>query len=84
MKENVFTVDLGNIKLSPAQRNEITAAIQTATTSILAKSGISKSVVLFPIVNFPKGPIINGLVARTHKEIGPNLKIKDILGPIQK
>jgi len=82
MKENVFTVDLGSIKLSPAQRNEITAALQIATTSVLAKSGISKSVVLFPISKFPKGPI--GLIARTHKEIGHNLKIKDILGPIQK
>lgn len=84
MKENVFTVDLGNVKLTPAQRNEINAAIQIATTSILAKSGISKSVVLFPMDKFPGGPIIYGLVARTHKEIGPNLKIKELLGSTKK
>ncbi len=67
MNENVFTVDLGDMKLTDAQRKEINAAIQTATTTVLAKTGASNGFALFPIYKLPKGPIINGIVARNLK-----------------
>lgn len=74
MKENVFTVDLGNVKLSDTQRKEINAAIQTSVTGVLAKTGISNEIVLFPLNRFPKGPILWGIIARPWK----NFDIKSI------
>jgi len=70
MKENVFTVDLGNLKLSDAQRKEINAAVQTAVTGVLAKTGASNGTVLFPINRWPRGPIIWGIIARPWKDFG--------------
>ncbi len=72
MKENVFTVDLGNLKLSDAQRKEINAAVQTAVTGVLAKTGVSSGTILFPINKWPRGPIIWGIIARPWKDFGIN------------
>lgn len=79
MKENVFTVDLGNMKLSAEQRNEINAAVQTAVTGTLAKTGISNKMVFFPINRWPKGPILWGLIARPWDDFGIN-DINQIIG----
>lgn len=68
MKENVFTVDLGNLKLTDAQRKEINAAVQTAVTGVLANSGVSSRTVLFPVNKWPKGPIIWGIIVRPWNE----------------
>ena len=70
MQENIFTVDLGNLKISVDQRNKINAAVQTAVTGVLAKTGISNKVVLFPINRWPKGPIIWGIIARPWDDFG--------------
>jgi len=79
MKENVFTVDLGNMKLSAEQRNEINAAVQTAVTGVLAKSGVSNKQVLFPINRWPKGPILWGLIARPWDKFNIN-DVNQIIG----
>ncbi|MBK8564947.1 MAG: hypothetical protein IPN76_16825 [Saprospiraceae bacterium] len=62
------------MKLTDAQRKEINAAIQNATTGVLAKTGASNGFALFPIYKLPKGPIINGIVARNLKELGLDQK----------
>lgn len=72
MKENIFTVDLGNMKLSDEQRKEINASVQTAITGALAKMGASSETVLFPINRWPKGPIIWGIIARPWKDFQIN------------
>lgn len=72
MKENVFTVDLGNMKLTDAQRKEINASVQTAVTGVLAKTGVSSGSVLFPINRWPRGPIVWGIIARPWKDFGIN------------
>lgn len=64
MKENVFTVDLGELKLTDAQRQEINGAIQSAVTGLLARNKLSSKSILFPINKWPKGPIIWGIIAR--------------------
>ncbi|HET9137242.1 MAG TPA: hypothetical protein VFO76_11435 [Candidatus Kapabacteria bacterium] len=64
MKENTFTVDLGNIKLSDDQRIMINSAIQSAVSSELSKHNSRGRVALVPIDNWHLGPIINGIIAR--------------------
>lgn len=78
MAKSVFTVDLGTMELSDDQKMEINTAIQTAVTGVLAKSGAkTTSTVLFPINNFPRGPIIWGFVARNLKDL--RIDIADIV-----
>jgi hypothetical protein len=79
MKENVFTVDLGDMRMTDAQRKEINAAIQTAVTSTLAKSAPGQRTVLFPINKWPKGPIIWGIIARPWDKFDIG-NVQDILG----
>jgi len=79
MKENVFTVDLGNLKLSDAQRNEINAAIQTSVTNVLAKTGISNDSILFPVNRWPKGPILWGIIVRYRRELDAKI-LNQIIG----
>ncbi len=74
MKENTFTVDLGDMKLTDAQRKEINASIQTAVTGVLAKSGASSKAVLFPVNKWPRGPIWWGIIARPWE----SFNIKDV------
>jgi hypothetical protein len=64
MKENIFTVDLGDMKLTDAQRAEINGAIQAAVTNTLARSGAGTRNLLFPVNKWPKGPIWWGIIAR--------------------
>lgn len=70
MKENIFTVDLGEMKLSDDQRKEINAAVQKAVTGVLARTGASNNMVLFPINHWPKGPIWNGIISRPWDDFG--------------
>ena len=70
MKENVFSVDLGNMKISDAQRKEINAAVQTAVTGVLARTGISTGAVMFPINKWARGPIWWGIIVRPWKDFG--------------
>jgi len=71
MKENQFTVDLGDLKLSDDQRIKINAAIQRAVTGELATIGSANQIALFPFGGhghkFP-GPIIWGIIARPLKD----------------
>ena len=78
MKENVFTVDLGDMRLTDAQRKELNSAIQTAVTSTLAKSPLGQRSVLFPINKWPKGPIIWGIIIRPWETFGIG-SIKELL-----
>jgi hypothetical protein len=64
MNENQFVVDLGTLKLTAEQRQTMNAAIQRAVTSELASINLGNKVALFPISKFPRGPIINGIIAR--------------------
>ncbi len=64
MKENMFTVDLGSIKLTDDQRAHINAAIQTAVSSELAKIGGRGHIAFVPVNHLPIGPIIQGIIAR--------------------
>ncbi|MEO6902625.1 MAG: hypothetical protein ABI315_05670 [Bacteroidia bacterium] len=65
MKENKFIVDLGTLKISPQQRNEINVAIQKAVSGQLASINLKNKVALYPISSFPRGPITNGIIARS-------------------
>lgn len=60
MKKNVFTVDLGQIKLTEAQRKEIDNAIHMAVTSVLVNVPGFNNVVLLPLNKFSKGPHTQG------------------------
>jgi len=64
MKENQFTVDLGSIKLTEADRNNINAAIQKAVAGEVANLNLKNRVVLIPANKWIKGPIINGIIIR--------------------
>jgi hypothetical protein len=64
MAKNQFVVDLGPVNLSDAQRKSINAAIQGAVTQELAKLTLKKKIVLIPVDKWPKGPILEGLIAR--------------------
>jgi hypothetical protein len=62
--ENQFTVDLGTMKLTDAQRNSINAAIQKAVAGELASIGGADKIALIPASKWKVGPIINGIIAR--------------------
>lgn len=64
MADNQFTVDLGTVKLSDAQRQSMNNAIQAAVASEVAKLGSADKIALVPVNKFVKGPIINGIIAR--------------------
>ena len=64
MKENQFTVDLGSITLTEADRSNINAAIQKAVAGEIANLNLKNRVVLIPANKWPKGPIINGIIIR--------------------
>lgn len=64
MKENQFTVDLGSIKLTEADRNNINAAIQKAVAGEIANLNMKNRVVLIPANKWIKGPIVNGIIIR--------------------
>lgn len=64
MKENLFTVDLGKLKLTESQRASINASIQKAVASEIASFNLKQKIALLPINKFPKGPIINGIIIR--------------------
>ncbi|HYM21523.1 MAG TPA: hypothetical protein VEW28_11050 [Candidatus Kapabacteria bacterium] len=67
MKENTFTVDLGSLKLSDAQRTSINSAIQSAVSGELGRAS-NGLVALVPIHNWPHGPILNGIIVRPINE----------------
>jgi hypothetical protein len=66
--KNVFTVDLGSLTLTDAQRHKINSAIQRAVAGEVAEISISQRLILIPVsseLKFPgRGPIINGIIAR--------------------
>jgi hypothetical protein len=64
MADNQFVVDLGAVKLTDAQRLSINTAIQQAVVGQLAGINTGNKIALLPISKFPKGPILNGIVAR--------------------
>ena len=79
MKENQFVVDLGDMRLTDAQRKRINVAVQSAVTGVLAETDISKRAVLLPINKLPRGPIIYGLIIRDWKQFGID-NVKEIFG----
>ena len=64
MKENQFTVDLGNLKLTDIQRAAINASIHKAVAGELADYAAKNSIVLVPVTKWKDGPIINGIIVR--------------------
>jgi|KBSMisStandDraft_5_1062788.scaffolds.fasta_scaffold2153829_1 hypothetical protein len=66
---NQFTVDLGNLSITDAQRKSINAAIHSAVAKELGNINLPKNVALVPFVQYLKGPIINGIIAWEHAEI---------------
>jgi hypothetical protein len=69
MKQNQFTVDLGDLKLSDAQRQTINGAIQSAVANELGKLNFKGGLALFPVNKFPKGPILNGMYVRQNLDV---------------
>ena len=69
MKENQFTVDLGDLKLDDDQRLKINASIQKAVAGELASLNLRKSPVLIPINKFPNFPIWYGIIARDFDKV---------------
>jgi hypothetical protein len=68
MSDNVFTVDLGPLKLTDEQKNHINSAIQKAVAGQLAEISLSQRMVLIPLNNQTRIPgklIINGIIARS-------------------
>ncbi len=65
-----FTVDLGEIKLSEDQVQNINAAIQKAVAGELAKVNPARQIVLIPVNANPrlKENIIIGIIAREFNE----------------
>lgn len=61
---NQFVVDLGDIRLTDQQRQKINNAIQAAVSTELSNVQLSKKLVLIPISKWPKGPIVDGIIAR--------------------
>ena len=61
---NQFVVDLGDIKLTAVQRQNINKSIQAAVAVELTKVDLARKLVLIPITKWPKGPIIDGIIAR--------------------
>jgi hypothetical protein len=68
-KNNQFTVDLGNLKLTDAQRRSINAAIQGAVTKELGNIVLPNDIALVPVHQYLKGPIINGIILWEHRDI---------------
>jgi hypothetical protein len=64
MAENQFVVDLGPVKLTAEQHQNISNAIQSAVASEVAKLGSANKIALVPVNKWVKGPIIDGIVAR--------------------
>jgi hypothetical protein len=64
---NQFVVDLGKVKLTTDQRDQINVAIQKAAAGELARINITERIVLIPVsptTRFPHWPIICGIIAR--------------------
>jgi hypothetical protein len=64
---NQFVVDLGKLKLTTEQRDQINVAIQKAAAGELARINITERIVLIPVsptTRFPRWPIICGIIAR--------------------
>ncbi|HEX7903846.1 MAG TPA: hypothetical protein VF487_08205 [Chitinophagaceae bacterium] len=75
MASNQFVVDLGNLSLSSAQRKSLNAAIQGAVTNELARFKLTKRIVLIPVDKWPKGPILDGIIARPFdKNLNKNIQ----------
>lgn len=75
MSSRQFVVDLGNLELSDDQRESINSAIQGAVTTQLAKLKLRKKIVLIPVDKWPKGPILDGIIARPlDKDIAKDLQ----------
>ena len=64
MAKNQFVIDLGDLTLSDDQHKSLNAAIQGAVTKELAGFKLSKRIVLIPVDKWPKGPILDGIIAR--------------------
>ena len=64
MASNQFVVDLGHLDLNEDQRQTLNSAIQGAVTNELAKFKIPRKIVLIPVDKWPKGPILQGIIAR--------------------
>ena len=64
MASNQFVVDLGSLELSNEQRESMNSAIQGAVTSELARFQLRRKIVLIPVDKWPKGPILDGIIAR--------------------
>lgn len=65
MPDNQFVVDLGTVRLSAEQRQNMSNAIQAAVASEVAKLGsTTNKLALIPINKFTKGPIIDGIYVR--------------------
>lgn len=77
---NQFVVDLGDIRLTDVQRQKINNAIQAAVSAELSNVQLGKKLVLIPISKWPKGPIIDGIIARPlDKNIGALLQKEGII-----
>ncbi len=59
-----FEVDLGDLKLTADQSQRINRSIQAAVASELSNVKLGKKYVLIPIEKWPRGPIIDGIIAR--------------------
>jgi len=64
MSKTQFVVDLGDLSLSDDQHKNLNAAIQGAVTKQLAGFKLSKRIILIPVDKWPKGPILDGIIAR--------------------
>jgi hypothetical protein len=64
MNSNQFVVDLGTLSLSDDQRKSMNAAVQAAVTKELAGFMLSRKIILIPVDKWPKGPILDGIIAR--------------------
>ncbi|HEY9003388.1 MAG TPA: hypothetical protein VIM89_18675 [Mucilaginibacter sp.] len=71
---NQFTVDLGNLSLTDAQRRSINAAIHSAVAKELGNIELPNNVALVPFVQYLKGPIINGILVWERAELGPEVQ----------
>lgn len=63
MSKNVFTVDLGRVKLEDEHRTAINKAIQTAVTNELANISHDEQLAFIPVRYRPIGPILQGIIA---------------------
>jgi hypothetical protein len=71
MSDNIFTVDLGKIKLSEDQRHNINSAIQKAVAGELARFDLREQIVMIPVtskLNIGRYPYIRGFIADIFNE----------------